>query len=211
MPHPNQKNIPFTTKRGTLVLRSFCQPDEIAEMSFYDDFKAYAQYNPIISQKKSLIEAASLPDANVTLAHTQDGLIVGLSLLVYPDPDERWLRVGRKIMMELAAIEVSKSWRAGGLAKKLLSLAVNHPLEKERIFYMVGYSWTWDLDDKHQSATEYRNVLIRLFTGEGFAIFQTNEPNIMLRPENLFMARIGDCVPEKTRKKFKMVRFNLDI
>jgi len=211
MTHPNQKIIPFTKKRGKLILRSFCQPSEIAEMSFSDDFKAYAQYNPIISQKESLIEAASQADANVTLAHTPDGLIVGLSLLVYPDPDERWLRVGPKIMMELAAIEVSKSWRTSGLAKKLLSLAVDHPLEKERIFYMVGYSWTWDLDDKQKSATVYRNVLIRLFTGEGFAIFQTNEPNVMLRPENLFMARIGDCVPEKIRKQFKMVRFNLDI
>ncbi len=211
MPHPNQKIIPFTTKRGTLILRSFCQPDEIAKMTFCADFHAYAQYNPIISQIESLIKAASQPDANVTLAHTPDGLIVGLSLLVYPDPDERWLRVGLEIMMELAAIEVSKSWRAGGLAKKLLSLAVDHPLEKERIFYMVGYSWTWDLDDKQKSATDYRNLLIRLFTGEGFAIFQTNEPNVMLRPENLFMARTGDCVPEETRKQFKMVRFNLDI
>ena len=211
MPHPNQKNIPFTTKRGALVLRSFCQPDEIAGMSFCDDFKAYAQYNPIISQIESLIKAASQPDANVTLALTPDSLIVGLSLLVYPDPDERWLRVGPEIMMELAAIEVSKSWRAGGLAKKLLSLAVDHPLEMERIIYMVGYSWTWDLDDKQKSATDYRNTLIRLFTEEGFAIFQTNEPNVMLRPENLFMARIGDCVSEETRKQFKMVRFNLDI
>ncbi|MDM8554239.1 hypothetical protein QUF75_05865 [Desulfococcaceae bacterium HSG7] len=211
MPHPNQKVIQLTTTRGSLILRSFCQPDQIAEMSFCDDFKAYAQYNPIISQKESLIEVASLPDHNVTLAHTQNGQIVGLSLLVYPDPYERWLRVGPQIMMELAAIEVSKSWRADGLAKKLLNLAIDHPLEKERIFYMVGYSWTWDLDDQHQSATVYRNLLIHLFTGEGFAIFQTNEPNVMLHPENLFMARIGNCVLEKTRKQFKMVRFNLDI
>jgi len=211
MPHPNQKIIPFTTKRGALILRSFCRPNEIADMSFCDDFKSYAQYNPIISQKESLIEAASQPDANVTLAHTQDSQIVGLSLLVYPDPDERWLRVGPAIMMELSAIEVSKSWRTGGLAQKLLSLAVNHPLEKERIFYMVGYSWTWDLDDKQKSATDYRNILIRLFTQQGFDIFQTNEPNIMLRPENLFMARIGAAVSEATRKRFKMVRFNLDI
>jgi acetoin utilization protein AcuA len=211
MPHPNQKIIPFTTKRGALILRSFCQPDEIAEMSFCDDFKDYAQYNPIISQKESLIEAASQPDANVTLALMSDSLIVGLSLLVYPDPDERWLRGGPKIMMELAAIEVSKPWRAGGLAKKLLSMAIDCPFEMERIFYMVGYSWTWDLDNKQKSATDYRNRLIHLFTGESFAIFQTNESNVMLRPENLFMARIGDYVPEKTRKQFKMVRFNLDI
>lgn len=211
MPHPHQKTAPFKAQRGDLIIRSFCQPDQIGEMAFSADFHAYAQYNPIISQKESLIQAAMQSDANVTLAHTQDGQIVGLGLLVDPDPDERWRRVGPDIMMELAVIEVSKSWRSAGLAKKLLNLAVDHPFKEERIFYMVGYSWTWDLDDKRQSASDYRDMLIRLFTHEGFQIFQTNEPNVMMRPENLFMARIGENVPEKTRKRFKMVRFNLDI
>jgi hypothetical protein len=32
----------------------------------------------------------------------------------------------------------------------------------------------------------------------------------MMRPENLFMARIGSEVSEDTQQRFKWVRFNMD-
>jgi len=73
----------------------------------------------------------------------------------------------------------------------------------------VGYSWTWDLEGI--SAMEYRNMLISLFSQQGFKTFQTNEPNIMMRPENLFMARIGANISENIRKRFKIVRFDLNL
>jgi len=74
---------------------------------------------------------------------------------------------------------------------------------------MVGYSWTWDLEGI--SAMDYRDMLISIFSQQGFETFQTNEPNIMMRPENLFMARIGGKISEPIRKRFKQVRFNLDL
>jgi len=73
---------------------------------------------------------------------------------------------------------------------------------------MVGYSWTWDLE--RISAMDYRNMLISMFSQQGFETFQTNEPNIMMRPENLFMARIGANISEAIQKQFKQVRFDLD-
>ena len=76
---------------------------------------------------------------------------------------------------------------------------------------MVGYSWTWDLEDKGISAMAYRDMLISIFSRQGFKSFQTNEPNIMLRPENLFMARIGTHISEDIQKQFKWVRFDLDL
>ncbi|RLC15275.1 MAG: N-acetyltransferase, partial [Deltaproteobacteria bacterium] len=48
------------------------------------------------------------------------------------------------------------------------------------------------------------------FSSQEFEILQTNEPNIMLRPENLFMARIGANIPEEIQRQFKLVRFNMD-
>ena len=60
------------------------------------------------------------------------------------------------------------------------------------------------------SPMDYRNMMIRLFAGQGFRTYQTNEPNVMMRPENLFMARIGDNVSEPVQRRFKMVRFNID-
>ena len=52
--------------------------------------------------------------------------------------------------------------------------------------------------------------MIRLFSSQGFRTYQTNEPNVMMRPENLFMARIGGNLSEDTRYRFKQVRFNMD-
>jgi len=74
---------------------------------------------------------------------------------------------------------------------------------------MVGYSWTWDLEGI--SAMDYRNMLISMFSQQGFKTFQTNEPNIMMRPENLFMARIGVTISEALQESFKQVRFDLDL
>jgi len=58
---------------------------------------------------------------------------------------------------------------------------------------------------------EYRDMLISIFSQEGFKTFKTNEPNIMMRPENLFMARIGANISEDIRKRFKLVRFDLSL
>jgi acetoin utilization protein AcuA len=75
---------------------------------------------------------------------------------------------------------------------------------------MVGYSWTWDMEGKQLQPMAYRDMMINLFSPHGFKIFQTNDPNIMLRPENVFMARIGSEVPDNIQKLFKLVRFNMD-
>ena len=112
-------------------------------------------------------------------------------------------------MMVISVIEVGRPWRSLGISKKILRALVDHPLKEERIFYMVGYSWTWDLEGI--SAMDYRNRLISLFFQQGFKTYQTNEPNVKMRPENLFMARIGANISEDIIKQFKMVRFNLDL
>jgi acetoin utilization protein AcuA len=43
------------------------------------------------------------------------------------------------------------------------------------------------------------------------ASYQTNEPNILLRPENLFMARLGSNLSQEIQQRFKWVLFNLDL
>ncbi|MCP4350627.1 MAG: GNAT family N-acetyltransferase [Desulfobacterales bacterium] len=208
--HQNQKKIVMPAEKGEVTICSFCSPDEIASLSF-ESFIKYAQYSPIISKKESLIKAASQPDANVTLALTGSGEIIGFCILEYPGPDERWLRVGDRVMMELSVVEVSRQWRSAGISSELLRLGLDHPFKEDRILYMVGYSWTWDLDSSGIPAMVYRDMMIGLFSKFEFDILQTNEPNIMLRPENLFMARIGANISEETSKLFKMVRFNLDL
>ena len=209
MAHKNQKRIEWSTRREKVIVSSFCGADEIASLSFIKAYTKYAGYRSIVSKKETLIKAALHPDTNVTLAFTPDGKIVGFGILEYPHPGERWQRVGDRIMMEVSVIEIGRPWRSLGISGKILQLLVGHPLREERIFYMVGYSWTWDLEGI--SAMDYGNMLIGIFAQEGFQTFRTNEPNIMMRPENLFMARIGNYISESIQQRFKQVRFDFDL
>jgi acetoin utilization protein AcuA len=206
-----QKRILLSTPRGDVIVSSFCTPDHIAKLSFGREASKFASYKPIVSKKGNLINAASGPDTNVTLACSIKGEIIGFGILEYPSAPERWSRVGDRTMLEVSVIEVDREWRSMGISRKVLHLLLDHPLKEDRIIYMVGYSWTWDTDGKGIEAMAYRDVLVALFSEEGFSIYQTNEPNILMRPENLFMARIGANISKELQRRFKMVRFDIDL
>lgn len=210
MTHPNQKILIRPAGECNITFKSFCSPDDIAPLSLKDTFVESSNYNPILTKKESLIDAAVQPDANVTLAYTEDKKIIGISILRYPHPGERWSKIEGRVMMEVSVLEVAGVWRSRGISKKLFELLLDHPFREDRIIYMVGYSWTWDVSGTDKSVIEYRNMLINIFSHFGFGIYPTNEPNVMLRPENLFMARIGANISENIRKRFKLIRFNLN-
>ena len=210
MTHFDPQKGELETDQGKISIASFYTPASIETLSFRRSFQKYSHYNPIISSKKSLAKIAAEPDANVTLATTPEGDIIGFGILQYPSPDERWVRVGDRVMMEVSVIEVSRSWRGGGLARKILEYVLAHPLKDDKILYMVGYSWTWDLEGSRLRTMSYRDMMIDLFAGFGFTLRQTNEPNIMMRPENMFMVKIGANIPDQVRKRLKQVQFNLD-
>ena len=204
-----QKTFPLTTDRGNISIRSFCTPDQIRRYTFNEKFGTHAHYKSLYTRRESLEINAQQPDANVTLALTNDDLIIGFGVLAYPDADERWSRLESQIMIEVTAIEVARDWRSTGLARDIIRMLLDHPLIETRIVYLVGYAWTWDLDGTGKSAQEYRNMLIKLFEPFGFLEYQTNEPNICLKPENVFMGRIGQTVTEETRKEFKWLCFGI--
>lgn len=210
MANPNQKVLIWPAGECNITIRSFCSPDDIAPLSLKDTFVESNNYNPILSKKESLISASLQQDANVTIAYTDDRKIIGISILQYPSPEERWVKIENRVMMEVTVIEVATKWRSKGISKKLFELLFEHPLKEHRIIYMVGYSWTWDVAGTDISVIEYRNMLINLFSHFGFRIYPTNDLNVMIRPENLFMARIGAKISENVQMKFKLLRFNLD-
>jgi acetoin utilization protein AcuA len=57
------------------------------------------------------------------------------------------------------------------------------------------------------SAQQYRQMMMRLFEPFGFQEYNTNEPNICLKSENIFMARTGSNVSQETRQAFKWLRY----
>jgi len=201
--------ISWKTSRGNVTIRSQCTPREIRTFIYDSQFGTHAHYRSLYTRRESLEKHADLPDADVTLALTDHNHIIGFGVLAYPESEERWSRLGAGLMMEVKAIEVSRSWRRAGVAKCIIQTMMNQPMVEDKIIYMVGYSWTWDLDGSGQSAQAYRRMLIRLFEPCGFQEYQTNEPNICLKPENILLGRIGRNVAKDQRDNFKWLRFNL--
>ncbi|KPJ76854.1 MAG: hypothetical protein AMJ54_10080 [Deltaproteobacteria bacterium SG8_13] len=198
------------TRNADVRIRSFCSAREIGLLKFNPQFGAHAQYKSLYTRKESLEQIAAQPDANVTLAVQADRMIVGFGVLAYPEPSERWAQLQPQVMAEVKAIEVARDWRSKKVAGRILEKLTSHRSMEEKIAYMVGYSWTWDLDGTRKTAQQYRQMLIRLFEPCGFIEYQTNEPNICLKPENLFMGRVGQAVDEQTIQAFKWLRFGID-
>jgi acetoin utilization protein AcuA len=204
-----QNELVRTTPAGKITIRSFCTPQEVQAYRFDEQFGIHAQYKSIYTKRETLEKHASEMDANVVLALTEKQQIIGFGVFSRPEVDERWAELGPGRMMEVKAVEVSRRLRSFKIAGDLIRLMLEHPRIEEMIAYMVGYSWTWDLDGSGLTAQQYRNMLIRLFSPHGFIELQTNEPNICLKPENLFMGRIGNLVSEQVRQDFKWLRFGV--
>jgi acetoin utilization protein AcuA len=204
-----QHEILVSSSLGELRIRSFCTPDEIRQLSFDHQFGTHAHYRSLYTKRESLERKAEQPDTSVVLAIADSKRIVGFGVLAYPDPEERWAQLEPKLMMEVNAIEVSREWRSKKVARGIVQMMKVHPKIEEKIAYFVGYSWTWDLDGNRMTAQQYRQMMAHLFEPFGFEEYQTNEPNICLKPENIFMARIGENVSKELQNQFKWLRFGM--
>jgi len=192
-----------------VCIRNFCSSAEIRRYRFNSQFGTHAHYRSLYTHRESLEKHAEKHGGNVTLALGENDAIVGFAVLGYPDPEERWSSMSG-LLMEVKALEVARDWRHMELGSKILEMLLQHPELEDKIIYMVGYSWTWDLDGSSQTAQQYRQMLIRLFEKFDFVEYQTNEPNICLKPENIFMGRVGENVGQEDQKRFKWLRFGME-
>ena len=199
----------MATPIGDVRICSFCRPPFIRKYSFDSEFKTADHYKSLFTHRETLEGIAQKIDANVVLAIAEPQRIIGFAALVYPEAGERWAQLGEQLMMEVKAIEVARNWRFSGIASRMLKMVVDHPLIEDKIAYMVGYSWTWDLERTRKTVREYRAMLMRLFEQYGFQEYQTNDPNICLKPENVFMCRIGKNISRVIKDRFKWLRFGL--
>jgi len=199
----------LTTPRGDVRIHSFCNAAEIRRCKFDRQFTFHEHYKSLYTSRELLEKSAEQPDANIVLALTGQKHIIGYGVLAHPDPGERWADLGPKIMMEIRAIEICRNWRSLKIAPCIAKMLVALPQIEEKIVYLVGYSWTWDLMGTRMTARQYRQMLIDLFKPHGFKEYRTNEPNICLRPENLFMCRVGKNITQLILDRFKWLRFGL--
>jgi len=204
-----QRVILFSTALGELQIRSFCTSAEIRQLQFDRQFGTHAHYRSLYTKRESLERIAEQPDASVVLAIADKNHIVGFGVLAYPDPEERWAELQPNLMIEVNAIEVCRDWRSMKVAGHIVQMMMVHPIIEQKIAYFVGYSWTWDLEGNRMTAQQYRQMMSRLFEPFGFEEYQTNEPNICLKPENIFMACIGENISTEDRNRFKWLRFGM--
>lgn len=211
MTSPLSTGTDLTTPLGDIRVRSFCSPDEIRRYTFDEHFGVHEDYKSLYTQRESLEKIAEKADANVVLTLDAKDRIIGYGILADPDPQERWTDLGTGLIMEVKAIEVSRAWRSIGIAPRMIKLMLDHPRIESMIVYLVGYSWTWDLKGTRKSAAVYRQTLINIFEPFGFQPYETNEPNVCLKPENILMARIGSDVPQVIIDRFKWLRYDLNL
>lgn len=185
----------FETSAGTLLLHTFCSPSLVMALQADSGLCAFARLPR--REHELLLGIAQLPDSALTLAYTSTGEIVGQVTIV---PCETWWE-GLKNTYEIA-IEVSSRWRRLGLAKELLTYALELGTLEDMILLAIGLSWHWDTERAGMSAVCYRRLIASLFESHGFLEYQTAEPNIAENSANILLVRIGKRVEQQAVGQF---------
>jgi acetoin utilization protein AcuA len=196
------------TPDGQLSVVTFASFEDINGLRFDRQFGEHKGFRSLYTRGESLMMRSCEEEVNVVLA-VRDTTIVGFGLLACPDPDQRWAGLGPRKLMEVKAIEVVRGLRKSGLGKVLVRSMLTHPAVEERIIYLVGYTWVWDLAGAGITGAQYHRMMVRLFEPFGFTECQTNEPNICLDPDNLFMCRTGKNVSDRLKEDFKWLSFGV--
>lgn len=179
-----------------------CSPDFVDSLELDEGLGVFPQYRSILRDKEALKEIAALDDGNLIIAYNEDKKIVGYIAFSNPSPLERWGQDGSGLLYELGSIEVSRGWRRHGLAKKMVELALEDDTLEDKILFLTGFCWHWDMQETRLTKPGYRKMLMHIFEPFGFRHFYTTEPNVMMDTANMLMARIGSRVSEKDREGF---------
>lgn len=205
----NRERDPFETDLGQVRVVDWCDPPFVGSHEMEAGLGSFASYRSLFTSPEGLAKVASGGCADVILALDSEDKIIGYCIMREPEKEDFWGRLGPETLYEIVGLEASRTYRSTKLGKHLLSLGLTNRLIEHRITYMVGYSWTWDLEGTGLTASEYRKLLANMLTPYGFKQYPTNEPNVSLRPENMFMARIGEHIDDELMQRFKNLLFGI--
>ena len=116
--HPISRETVFSSSRGPIRILSACSPPFLRSLTLEEGIGRFARYRSIISGVETLAKVASLPDANVTVALSPAGQLIGYIECSYPDAIEGWRDDEDGLCYELGAIEVSRNWRHWGSPRR---------------------------------------------------------------------------------------------
>ena len=204
----NAKRIIRETSHGKVAIYSGYPAGHFDRLKLDSGIGNFAHYSSIIQKLDVFDKVASQSDGRVSIALLNETTVIGYLACWIPEQTERWSKLGG-LMYEMGAIEVSRNFRKMGIAHTMVDLTIAGEFFDRRITYMNGFLWHWDLDGSGLSKFEYRKMMLKFLDNWCFHEFYTNEPNIGLRQENLFMARIGSKVTERDRQRFRDLRFGI--
>jgi acetoin utilization protein AcuA len=127
------KETSWSTPNGEIRIRSFCPAEEIRQYTLDSQFNIHTHYKSLYTKRESLEKIADQAGTNVVLAITNANCIIGLGVLAYPEPQERWSDLGSRIMIEVSAIEVARSWRSAKIASRILKALIAYPRLEDKI------------------------------------------------------------------------------
>ena len=199
------------TPKGLVTIRSHCSPDFFFTLKPDSGLGDFAHYSSLIKRLDVLAEIASSKDGRVVIASVSSQgreVVIAYTASQYPGPRERWAALG-DLMYEMAIIEVSRNYRGLHLSSIILKAIMDDDFFEDKIAYMNGFSWHWDLDGSGLTLAEYRRMIHGMLKTRDFQEYPTNEPNIAIREANLFMARVGSRVSQKDRRRFQNLLFGI--
>lgn len=198
--HLNREATPsrsraLDTSAGPILMRDFCPPSLVERLRADSGLRSFARIPE--REHQLLLDLARSSDCALALAHTPGGAIVGQVTIA---PADDWWE-GIDNLYEVA-IEVSANWRQHGIARNLLAFALELDALEDMILFAIGLSWHWDPEGAGISVYRYRELIVRLFAGQGFQEYPTTEPNVSMEPSNVLVARIGKRVDKRVASRF---------
>jgi acetoin utilization protein AcuA len=190
---PHQSRV--ETRAATLFLRDFCTIPFVDSLKPDVGLRAFARLPE--REHQLLRTIAERPDSILTLAYTQQGVIVGQVTLAPADSSWQGLTNTYEI-----AFEVSAGWRGNGIARQLLKQVFELDCLEDLIIIGMGLSWHWDTASLGLTRFAYRAMIERLSAHYGFAEYLTSDENIRMDPANIFLVRFGRRVSAATISQF---------
>ena len=157
-------------------------------------------------QKKALVGIADADNSCVCIAKMAHR-IIGYATFHPPDEIERWSASTVPGLLELGAVETSKSHRGRHLARTLLEVGIGTGRYHDKIVIATIYQWHFDLDNTGLTSHAYRKLLERMYSSVGFEVFRTDDPEIAYYPGNSLMARVGVTASDQLKAEFDRLRF----
>ncbi|HEY9569678.1 MAG TPA: GNAT family N-acetyltransferase [Metalysinibacillus sp.] len=196
-------SIEKETEHGTVIVEGPVSPEDLANYTFHEGLVAFRLPE---QQHEAIIGIAKLDEGRIIIIRNGD-VIVGYVTYLYPDPQERWAEDRIPNMIELGAIEVVKAYRGTGVGKALLEVSFMGDEMEDYLVMTTEYYWHWDLKGTGLNVWDYRKMMERMMSSQGFEYYATDDPEITSHPANCLMARVGARVEQDTIERFDKLRF----